>query len=226
MSEDRFDLLNDYLDGALPAEARAELERRLETDAELAAELRELRGLVAAAAELPREMTPPRDLWPDIERRLSPARIVRLRFPRPAVLWRAGALAAAAALVIFVLTSNRDGKQDPESAQMAAAGETAPEAGVPDGAAPEDVSPEARLDLEYAAASREVLERLERGEQLDPETVDLIRRNLAIIDEAVREIREAIDASPDDARLHRQLNTEVRRRGEVLRQAADLGSSI
>jgi hypothetical protein len=70
------------------------------------------------------------------------------------------------------------------------------------------------------------MERLSASEQLDPETVDLIRRNLAIIDEAVREIREAIDASPDDARLHRQLNTEVRRRGEVLRQAADLGSSI
>jgi anti-sigma-K factor RskA len=203
MSEDRFDLLNDYLDDALPAKERAELERRLAEDAELAGELRELRGLLAAAAELPREMSPRRDLWPDIERRLAPTKV--------AVLWRAGAMAAAAALVIFALARNTDdglpGAPAAGPTERAAAG----------------ADP---LDLEYAAASREVLERLDRGEQLDPETVELIRRNLAIIDDAVRQIREAIDASPDNARLQRQLNTEVRRRGEVLRQAADLGSSI
>ncbi|HMB69590.1 MAG TPA: hypothetical protein VKU85_09760 [bacterium] len=228
MNEDRFEMLNDYLDDALPPAERAELERRLETDAELAAELAELRGLVDAAAALPREAAPRRDLWPGIERRLGPAKVIRFRMPGPDTAWRVGALAAAAALVIFVLMSDRNGDApDPEAVQMAAGTETAPESGAPGGATPEqDVSPEARMELEYAAASRDVLDRLGRDEELDPETVEVIRRNLAIIDEAVREIREAIDASPDEARLHHKLNTEVRRRGEVLRQAADLGRSI
>jgi anti-sigma factor RsiW len=216
MNEDRFELLNDYLDDALPPDERVELERRLETDPELAAELAELRGLVEAAAALPREAAPRRDLWPGIEGRLGSAKVVRFRRPGPDTAWPVAALAAAAALVIFVLVSNRDGEPDPAETQMAEVTETAPE----------DLSPEARLELEYAAASRRVLEGLGRNEELDPETVELIRRNLAIIDEAVREIREAIDASPDDARLHQQLNTEVRRRGDVLRQAADLSGSI
>lgn len=204
MSEDRFELLNDYLDDVLPPEERAALERRLETDAELAAELREVRAIVAAAAELPRGMAPRRDLWPGIERRLSPARVVRLRFPRPAAMWSAGAMAAAAALVIFALVRGGGDDARPDAVAL-------------------DADP---LDLEYAAASHDVLERLGASEELDPETVDVIRRNLAIIDEAVREIRDAIEASPDDARLHHRLDTEVRRRGEVLRQAADLGNTI
>jgi len=225
MSEDRFELLNDYLDDALPPAERAAVERRLETDAELAAELAELRALLETAAGLPREAAPRRDLWPGIERRLSPTKVVRLRFPRPDTAWRAAALAAAAALVIFALVRNPDGNAPgPGSTETAAVTETAaPGGATPGSAAPTDAD---RLDLEYAAASRDVLERLDGNQDLDPETVDLIRRNLAIIDEAVRQIREAIDSSPEDARLHQQLNTEVRRRGDVLRQAADLGGTI
>jgi hypothetical protein len=216
MSEDRFELLNDYLDDALPPEQRAALERRLETDAELAAELEELRGLVDAAAGLPREVAPPRDLWPAVERRLSPARVVRLRFPRPAAMGSAAAMAAAAALVIFALL--RGGGDDARRAE-------GPEAR-PAGPAQVTGPPADPLDLEYAAASRDVMERLGASEELDPETVELIRRNLAIIDEAVREIRAAIDASPQDAGLHHRLNAEVRRRGDVLRRAADLTNTI
>lgn len=227
MTEDRSEILNDYLDGTLPQDERAELERRLGADPALAAELRELRALVAAAAELPREATPFRDLWPGIERRLregpgaerpdAQRRIVPVASAR--LGWWVGAVAAAAALVIFVVTRPPGGGGGPEIA--------AGNAAAPDGAPAEiPASPLDRADLEYAAASRDVLDRLQRNEELDPETVELIRRNLDIIDGAVREIREALDASPESARLHHRLSAEYRRRGEVLRQAADLTSSI
>lgn len=214
MIEDRFEILNDYLDGTLRGEERAALERRLATDAELATELEELRALLAAAAELPREATPRRDLWPGIERRLDRAKVVRIRFPRAGTLWRAAALAAAAALVTFVLTrpGGDTGRKTPESVAVAP-GERAE-------------SPLDRADLEYASASRDVLDRLENDRELDPETVALIRRNLELIDQAVREIRQALDASPEDARLQHRLTAEYQRRGEVLRQAADLTHSI
>ena len=47
-------------------------------------------------------------------------------------------------------------------------------------------------------ASTDVFERIAgREDDLDPATVELIRHNLEIIDEAIREIREALDEDPD-----------------------------
>jgi anti-sigma factor RsiW len=82
--------LNEHVDGELPAPRRAEIDRHLETCADCRREREALASVVAAAASLPREIAPTRDLWPDILLKHA-RRPVRRRWPVAA--------AAAAAVV-------------------------------------------------------------------------------------------------------------------------------
>jgi len=209
-------MLGDYLDGVLPEDERRALEDRLERDPELAAELAALRGLLGDAAALPRDVEPERDLWPGIEERIRGSRVVKVDFRplRPALI----GVAAAVALIAVGLTTGilRLGTPGPESARAPENVPTAPSA---------TLAGFDELDRQYAAASRDVLDRLERGE-LDAETVRVLRRNLEILDEAVREIRRALDGAPSDPRLQHRLTAEYQRRSAVLRQAAELTQPI
>ena len=64
------DLLNGFVDGALEAGARREVESHLAGCASCRAEAAELRALLASARELPRAIEPERDLWAGIETRI------------------------------------------------------------------------------------------------------------------------------------------------------------
>lgn len=199
------EMLHDYVDGTLDDARRRELEARLASDPELRAELESLRTLLAAAKELPESVEPRRDLWPGIEERLRPGRIVR--FPVRILL------AAAAALVIFLAGLLTGDRRDDTSTQRAEAPPTAAE--LLD-----------RVEEEYSTASDDLFEKLEgRSDELDPVTVELIRRNLEIIDEAIREIRLALEEDPENAGLHRLLTGEYRRRNALLRQAGSLADA-
>ena len=206
----RDEILHDYLDGNLDEHARAELEARLATDERLAEELGALRSVIAAARDLPPSISPSRDLWPGIEKRIQARKIV----PFPA----RRLLAVAAAVLIFVAGIYTGVLRDWGSTQQATR-----EA---------DAGPSAtqlldRVEEEYTMASTDVFERIAgREDDLDPVTVELIRHNLEIIDEAIREIREALDEDPENPRLNRLLTGEYRRRGTLLRHAADLADAI
>jgi hypothetical protein len=70
----------------------------------------------------------------------------------------------------------------------------------------------AELEVEYAR----------RVNELDPETIRVVERNLAIIDVAIREAREALAADPSSQFLHTHLVAAVRWRMDLLRQAASI----
>lgn len=216
MKRETHETLGDYLDGVLPEAERRELEERLAGDPALAAELARLRRLLADAAALPREVEPGRDLWPGIERRIRSGRVEKADF-RPVRQALVGVAAAAALVAVALATGVL--RIAPPGAETA----RAPERATPEAAAALAAFDE--LDREYAAASREVLERLERGE-LDAETLRVLRRNLEILDGAVREIRRALDGAPADPRLQHLLTAEYQRRSAVLRQAAELAEPI
>ncbi|MGH2569626.1 MAG: hypothetical protein ACRDGR_00280, partial [bacterium] len=91
---------------------------------------------------------------------------------------------------------------------------------------PVAMSPFDVLDASHASASRDVLDALTRVEDLDPATVELIRRNLEIIETAIAEIRAALADDPGNPGLNRLLIAEYQRRGVVLRRAARLADSI
>ena len=60
------DRLDDLADGVLPEPERRALEDHLASCDACREEERRLRAILAAARALPREKTPPRDLWPEI----------------------------------------------------------------------------------------------------------------------------------------------------------------
>ena len=63
--------LNDYIDGLLPERQMREVEQHLETCLSCRREAQILRLLLAQATVLPKSISPPRDLWPEIAARLD-----------------------------------------------------------------------------------------------------------------------------------------------------------
>jgi hypothetical protein len=68
------------------------------------------------------------------------------------------------------------------------------------------------------------LERMlrEQRDRLDPRTVVVIERNLAVIDDAIRQAREALDADPANTFLNSHLADARRRKIDLLRRATSI----
>ena len=68
------------------------------------------------------------------------------------------------------------------------------------------------------------LERMlrEQRDRLDPRTVLVLERNLAVIDDAIRQAREALDADPANTFLNSHLADARRRKIELLRRATSI----
>lgn len=166
--------------------------------------------------ELPRAIGPARDLWPDIRRRIA-AEAQEQPARAPFGGWLRAAAIALALLGGGVLLGRFGApEQEQEPAPLADAGPRA-EQGIGE-ARPASVLP---TDEEWAAASAQVLAALaDSTSNMDPATREVVRRNLEIIDGAVRDIRTALEADPSNEGLQRLLTAEYRRRGALLRRAA------
>jgi hypothetical protein len=184
-----------------------------------------------AVRDLPRSIEPDRDLWPGIEREIragarevppdragektgagasagSPGRgrpgtVIEGRFDG----WRRALLAAAAVAIFLIgyLIGDRASREP-----------------LPPGPEPRSdraAAPAGALDTLLAAFDRQ-------DSSLDPEVVEVLRRNLELIEAAMREIRAALEEDPGNPRLERMLDGETRRRGVILRRAADLAEPI
>lgn len=80
-------------------------------------------------------------------------------------------------------------------------------------------------ETEYEEAAAHLLELVEaRGDELSPETRAIIEDNLRIIDEAIDQVREALDAEPDDTRNGHILNALYRQKVEFLWRVSRLSS--
>jgi hypothetical protein len=147
--------------------------------------------------ELPSSIEPPRDLWPGIERRLTPR---RRGLPR----WLP--LAAALALLLLGGAVLRRLARDPGP-----------------GAAPvATVDPSTTADPS-ATAERALLASLEHDAgSLSPATIATLRRNLAIIDTALAESHRALAADPGNGDMQALLRLVQRQRATLLQQAARL----
>jgi len=195
--------LSRYLEDELPGAERRALEADLARRPELARELDAMRRLLAAARDLAPAREPARDLWPGIAARLGED-----GGARPAASGTRALLAAAAVTVVlagsFAIASlgRRVAGTSPVAVPAASGPRAAP---VPS-------------EEEWAAASQELLRAVEGG--LDPATEEIVRRNLEIIDEAVRDIRAAIAEDPSNAGLEKLLTSEYRRRSALLRRTA------
>ena len=201
-------LLDDYVDATLEREDEARIRRHLaECDSCRGIE-RGLRALLERTATIPESIDPPRDLWPAIDDRLD--RIDRTRpahLSRPVVgprAWTYGLLAASLLLAGL------------------GAGYLLRGLGQPTAVAPAEI---VAAEQTIMIAKRQLQTLLEEQENsLSPETVRMVHDNLAVIDEAIEEIRTALLQDPANQRLNRKLLTAHQRQLNLLQRATQIAA--
>lgn len=225
MSEHPIERLSGYIDGELePAEGEG-IERHVAVCAECAAVLADLERVVVSARAL-EDREPAADLWPGIAERLAaptPAPVTpiastrargrrRFSFTMPQL--------AAAAIALVVLSAAAVWWWSPRPAGVVL------ERSVP-ASGTEAATPGVPVSLEAGPAYSEALADLERAfeasrDRLDPTTVATVERNLAVIDEAIRQTVEALRADPGSTFLYDHLERSRRQKLDILRQATPL----
>ena len=213
-----------YVDGDLDLARRAEVEAHLAVCEACAALAADLRGLAVAAAAL-EDRAPAADLWPSIRDRIEGAggaRVIPLaRVPRRLSFTWTQLTAASVALVVLAGGSMW--------LALAGGGPT-PEGGAPvaveNGAPAGDAVLVADFaDETYESAVADLEAALEASrDELDPETVSTIERNLGIIDQAIEETRRALEADPNSVYLSAHLAEQMQRKLSVLRTAAEVAN--
>jgi anti-sigma factor RsiW len=197
------EVLNELVDGTLGPAERADIERHLATCAECQMVVDDLRDLRRAIASLElRE--PPAGMWPRIERvlhrmrgdgaqafqasdRRSGAVFTRLKGER--FRWASAAAAAVILLAAFLTWRLAPGSRSgPPASDTATATDTA-----------QAVEAELRQASEHYEKAIKGLEQIANAEQgtLDPQTAATLRKNLAVIDQAISESRSALRTQPN-----------------------------
>jgi predicted anti-sigma-YlaC factor YlaD len=211
--------LDDYLDGALSAAESAAAGAHLRSCALCREREGRLRQLLAHATALPRSVSPPRDLWPGIARRLERERRPWLGSVSP---W---ALAAAATVVVGVAAALWTGGEPSRVRTVAMPPAGAEAVRVAGTAVADPVLAAAEQDFEAAATA--LLEALRRrSHDLEPETLAAVEGNIEVIDRALAEVRQALSENPASPELGRMLVATHRKKVDVLRRVVRLSTAL
>jgi len=214
------DRLDDYVDGALGGAELHEVELHIAGCAECAGEERELRVLLAAAAALPSQMHPARDLWPGIAERIAATRRPAAPAVRRPWSWSPALLAAAAAVLVALGAT---------LARVWPPATGAPQAGT--GVAQEaawttDPSLLA-AEREYGRATDQLMVELQaRKASLPPATMAAVEKDLMTIDAALRQVRDALRQEPGNAQLSHMLASTHQKKVDVLQRVVRMSTQI
>jgi anti-sigma factor RsiW len=220
------DRLSEYLDGELPENERVALEAHLDGCPQCSAVLNDLRLVVRQAQRLT-PVEPDHDLWPAIARRIGAtphgaSEVVDLRSRRATMRRWTFSLPqlAAAGIALMALSGGAVWLlNEPARARPLAVVDTVPSRETP--VVTVGVKPNASQS--YAAAVADLERVLEEGRgKLDPSTIKVIEQNLAAIDRAIAEAQRALDADSANLYLNTHLAETMRRKLDLLRQAAAL----
>ena len=228
MTADRWtDRLSEYVDRELPDAERIALEAHLAGCAECRGTVELLQAVQRRAARLPdRELR--QDLWPAIAAMIgseSPLRPepepVRPIAPRRRYAFSLPQLAAAGIALAMASGGAAWLARDASGPARPAAVATAP---APGAALASNAALRAEQTFDAAVADLQAV--LDAGrDRLDPRTVSVLEKNLTVIDSAVAEAQRAVAADPANAYLNSHLVRTLRRKVELLRQAATLVSA-
>jgi hypothetical protein len=195
-------LLDEYIDGTLPPETAGLVEAHLSGCDRCRAEVAALRALVAEARTLPHSVLPGRELWTGIERRLggesrgtSTARSLLVR-ARPLLRLAAALFLLLAGAALATLYQRRQ----------------APLSGF------------ALEQRRYAEATADLARKLaDDPTNLSVSTRAVVERNLAIVDQAIREAEAALATDPGNAALEQMVLARYAQRLDLLKRATVAG---
>jgi anti-sigma factor RsiW len=231
MTEHVTDHLSAYVDDDLDATTRAAVERHLQSCAACASELGALRHFVAYAGSVSLQDAPPaRDLWPGIEARLTSPNVAafeprRDRGPRM-ISFSIAQLATAAALLMAVSAATAWFLRGNVSAPQAVVTTAVIHAEIEPRAAADAIRPVNFADAQYDAAVADLERALdERRNDLNPRTVEILERNLKLIDAAIAQARQALEEDPGNAYLNRHLVESRKRKLDLLRRATSISEA-
>ncbi|HET7291921.1 MAG TPA: zf-HC2 domain-containing protein [Vicinamibacteria bacterium] len=213
------EILDDYADGSLSEAEHQEAELHLASCAACRSEERKLRAFLGEAAGLRHEAQPGRDLWPGIASRIE-ARARVLRFAR-----RGGLLAglAAAAALVLALVIGRTPRPGAGAASVEPGGASVQPAAI--GTA--DIE---KAETEYLRATSQLIQTLNaRRGSMSPEAqkqmADL-EANVAAIDTALREVKDALEKDPQNTKLNKMLASTHQKKIDLLLKLIRLSAQI
>lgn len=216
MSCDEFrSLLNDHVDGELSPSETVRFEAHLSECEACRAERAELVTLLENVGRLDRQLSPERELWGGIERRIgSGGRVVR----GP---WRSSAWLgwAAAAVLVVVVGVQMSREAAPVSEPAVAKVEDAAVPAVLSSSEVALASDEARARDGLILVRSDLLRSIEeRRASLDPAAAALVDENLRVIDRAIADIYNALQEDPENRGLEFLLASTYQREVEFLKQ--------
>lgn len=204
-----------FLEGSLSPSEEAQVREHLAECTACQQTLAAFQEIGQEAGALPDSLEPARDLWPEIETRVaapstgrrgrSSGKSAALPQDRRSRSLAIRASLLAAAVLVGVLAGHLLQQEEP----VPHPGVASPE---PEGAPAALVAQVEELEDAYEPTIRE-LEDLVGARELAPETRATLEDNLAVIEEAIAESREAVLADPEGARamtnLQRMYETKV-----------------
>ena len=218
------DRLSDYADDELRLEDRAEIERHLAECQDCRQVLADIHAVSSRAATLS-DLPPARDLWPRVAEEIGTCEptattVVHMRPPRRFSFTVPQLVAASLALMLLsggmVWMARLGGDRTDFPKANAADPSVAP-------------MPVSFAEAHYDQAIADLQQTLEAGRaNLDPQTIDVLEANLAAIDRAIEQCREALTADPANAAyLSESLVSAKKRKLALLRRATAMaeGSS-
>jgi hypothetical protein len=217
-------LLDDYVTGDLPEEARPPVEDHVTTCALCTAEVESLKRILARAAELPKSIDPPADAWSIIR-----SAIVRDESAARAGdsvsrfgIWNRPYVLAAATILVAVLSSAGTAvymNAHYSGALTGGAGGRNPSSE----ATPATLAAFTIEENNYLRTASMLQDLLDQQEgSLAPETVVQLNASLRTIDEAILEARNALARDPANKMLVEMLSASYRQKVDLLRRTTEL----
>jgi anti-sigma factor RsiW len=222
------DRLSEYLDGELRAEERTALEDHLRHCVACGAALADLKRIVRRARALD-DRQPEQDLWPGIAARIGvPAAAateaveIRLAGRAPRRWTFSLPQLAAAGIALMAVSGAAAWLLHPAGTAVVVTRQSTPPVVMPVAAGP---ARPAERSYDVAVAELQQVLTQNRG-RLDTTTVRVIEQNLATIDRAIAQAQRAVAADSANIYLNSHLAETMRRKLELLRQAAALVSAV
>lgn len=205
--------MDDYLDGYLDEADRLALEDHVEACATCSASLQELESLLLQARQRSTALSPERDLWPGILERIdhhdSGRRATAYRH------WLPLAAVLALAVLLLPLLLRQDAPESVQQVERTATESMKLEA------ATQTMAELARSEDRVLLTRRDLIEAIEmRRDLLGPEASQSVEESLQVLDQAVAEIRLALNENPDDRRLRLALAAKYQQEVRLLQRVS------